>query len=154
MSIELNVKDLASIEKCLIDSQGLYTGFFIYEGRKINEKFSLIQKKINWKERQELYGDERARGQQPRQSVKLCGYGMNDEMGPFLIEGLIEVFSQHKLKEKVMATQNMRRLKFAKFSLTKTYTNKSIESLVEEKREMKKRERIEQHRRARKEMES
>jgi hypothetical protein len=53
-----------------------------------------------------------------------------------------------------MATQNMRRLKFAKFSLTKTYTNKSIESLVEEKREMKKRERIEQHRRARKEMES
>jgi len=62
MSIELNVKDLASIEKCLIDSQGLYSGFFIYEGRKINEKFSLIQKKINWKERQELYGDERARG--------------------------------------------------------------------------------------------
>jgi hypothetical protein len=93
MSIELNIKDLASVEKCLIDSQGLYTGFFIYEGRKVNEKFSLIQKKISWKERQELYGDERGRGQQPRQSVKICGYGMNDEMGPFLIEGLIEVFS-------------------------------------------------------------
>jgi hypothetical protein len=53
-----------------------------------------------------------------------------------------------------MATQNMRRLKFAKFSLTKTYTSKSIESLVEEKREIKKRERIEQQRRARKDMES
>ena len=128
MSIELDTRDLLSIEKCLIDSQGLYTGFFIYEGRKVNEKFSLIMKKISWRERQEIYGD--TRGQQPRQSVKLCGYGINDEMGPFLIEGLIEVFAQHKLKEKVMATQNMRRLKFAKFSMTKTYTSKSIESLV------------------------
>lgn len=42
MSINLDLKDYMSIEKCLIDSQGLYTGFFIYEGRKINEKFSLI----------------------------------------------------------------------------------------------------------------
>lgn len=55
-------------------------------------------------------------------------------MGPFLIEGYIEVFSQHKLKEKVMATQNMRRLKFAKFIITKNYTSKTIEYLVDEKR--------------------
>lgn len=66
---------------------------------------------------------------------------MNDEMGPFLIEGYIEIFGQHKLREKVMATQNMRRLKFAKFKLTKKYTSKSIEVLVEEKREIKRRER-------------
>ena len=51
MTIELDLKDLTSIEKCLIDSQGLYTGFFIYEGRKVNEKFSLIHKKLSWKER-------------------------------------------------------------------------------------------------------
>jgi hypothetical protein len=48
---------------------------------------------------------------------------MNDEMGPFIIEGQIEVFNISKLKEKVMATQNMRRLKFAKFYITKKYTN-------------------------------
>ena len=51
MTIELDLKDITSIEKCLIDSQGLYTGFFIYEGRKVNEKFSLIHKKLSWKER-------------------------------------------------------------------------------------------------------
>lgn len=61
MSIDLDLKDFFSLEKCLIDSQGLYTGFFIYEGRKINEKFSIIQKKLSWKERQELYGDEKFR---------------------------------------------------------------------------------------------
>ena len=48
-------------------------------------------------------------------------------MGTFLIEGYIEIFSQHKLKEKVMATQNMRRLKFAKFVVNKKYVGKSIE---------------------------
>lgn len=104
MSIELDLKNLASIERCLIDSQGLYTGFFVYEGRKVNEKFSIIQKKLSWKERQEMYGDERGRSGPQKQAVKLCGYGMNDEMGPFLIEGFIEIFGQHKLKEKVMAT--------------------------------------------------
>jgi hypothetical protein len=53
-----------------------------------------------------------------------------------------------------MATQNMRRLKFAKFSLTKTYTSKSIESLVEERRQIKAKERLEQKRQQRREMES
>lgn len=85
MSIDLDLKDYLSIEKCLVDSQGLYTGFFIYEGRKINEKFSIIQKKLSLKERQKLYGDDKARSTKP--SVKLCGYGLNDEMGPFIIEG-------------------------------------------------------------------
>lgn len=151
MSIELDLKDFFSIEKCLIDSQGLYTGFFIYEGRKINEKFSIIQKKLSWNERQELYGDERNRP--AKQSVKLCGYGVNDEMGPFVIEGYIEVFSQHKLKEKVMATQNMRRLKFAKFFITKNYTNKTIEELVEDKRIIRQKEKYEQQKVEKKEFE-
>lgn len=86
MTIELDLKDIASIERCLIDSQGLYTGFFIYEGRKVHEKFSIIHKKLGWKERQEIYGDRQ------RISVKMCGYGTNDEMGAFLVEGYIEVF--------------------------------------------------------------
>ena len=100
VSIELNFKDLASIEKYLIDSKGLYRGFFIFEGRKFNEKISLINKKLSRKERQELYGNNSTRVQLPRQSVKLCGYGMNDEMGPFLFEGLIEIFSKQRLMKK------------------------------------------------------
>lgn len=47
----------------------------------------------------------------------------------------------------------MRRLKFAKFKLTKKYTSKSIEVLVDEKREVKRRERQEQQRESRKEQE-
>ena len=74
-------------------------------------------------------------------------------MGHFLIEGYIETFGQHKLREKVMATQNMRRLKFAKFVLTKKYVNKTIEALVEEKRTERRKERAEKEKRQLKEQE-
>lgn len=63
----------------------------------------MIQKKLTPSERVDLYGDERGRPY-IKQAVKLCGYGTNDEMGHFLIEGYIEIFGQHKLREKVMAT--------------------------------------------------
>lgn len=50
-----------------------------------------------------------------------------------------------------MATQNMRRLKFAKFYITKKYTNQSLEDLVLEKRAVKGREKMQEQKLAKKE---
>jgi len=74
MSIQLDLTDKVCIERCLIDSQGLYTGFFVYNGKKINEKFSLIQKKMTMEDRYEIFGDNAGATSQ-KQIVKLCGYG-------------------------------------------------------------------------------
>ena len=52
-----------------------------------------------------------------------------------------------------MATQNMRRLKFAKFFITKNYTNKTIEELVEDKRIIRQKEKYEQQKVEKKEFE-
>lgn len=40
----LDINDSSSIEQCVIQIQGSYDGYFIYEDRKVGEKFSLILK--------------------------------------------------------------------------------------------------------------
>ena len=47
----------------------------------------------------------------------------------------------------------MRRLKFAKFFITKNYTNKTIEELVEDKRIIRQKEKYEQQKVEKKEFE-
>lgn len=111
----------------------------MYDERRVNEKFSLILKKLSKREIQERGLSSKA--------VGICGYGQNDELGPFLLQGHIEVFSKHKLKEKQMATHNMKRLKFAKFELRKKYETQILEELVEERREERE-ERAKRERRA------
>lgn len=54
-------------------------------------------------------------------------------MGTFTLQGLIELFSLQKLKEKEMANQTMKRLKLAKFNLVKSYVSKSLKQLVQGK---------------------
>jgi hypothetical protein len=51
-------------------------------------------------------------------------------MGNFKLEGSIELLSAQKLSEKSMVDQKMKRLKLAKFTLTKTYVKQSLNSLV------------------------
>lgn len=58
--------------------------------------------------------------------MDIVGFGQNDEMGTFVLQGSIELFVSQKLKEKGMANQTMKRLKLAKFSLTKFYVGQSL----------------------------
>jgi hypothetical protein len=62
--------------------------------------------------------------------IEVVGYGSNDEMGSFLLQGHIELFTSNKLREKEMANQSMKRLKLAKFALTKSYVSESLKQLV------------------------
>lgn len=65
--------------------------------------------------------------------IDVVGYGSNDEMGSFLLQGHIELFTSNKLREKEMANQSMKRLKLAKFALTKSYVSESLKQLVQNK---------------------
>ena len=76
----------------------------MYDERKVQERFSIILlKKVT--------------------GVTVVGYGHNDEMGSFILQGAIDLFPKQKLKEKVMSSETMRRLKMAKFSFNKTYVS-------------------------------
>lgn len=97
----------------MIESQGCYQGYFAYDGRRVHEKFSILLRKA-------LEQPSKAN------SIEVVGFGQNDEMGTFTLQGSIELFSTQKLKEKEMANQTMKRLKLAKFTLTKSYVTKTL----------------------------
>lgn len=73
----------------------------------------------------------------------MFGYGENDEMGQFILEGYCEIVAQTDLAEKEglkadkSSQQNepmFMKLKIAKFMLQKIYQNKTLPELVELKK--------------------
>ena len=68
-----------------------------------------------------------------RTTLELVGYGSNGEMGQFVLQGKIELIGQNKLKERQMASPQLKRLKIAYFSLEKAYVYKELRQLAVEK---------------------
>lgn len=54
-------------------------------------------------------------------------------MGQFLLQGKIELIGQHKLKERQMASPQLKRLKIANFSLEKVYVQKELRQMAAER---------------------
>jgi len=71
-------------------------------------------------------------GHVKRNTFGLCGYGEN-QLGPFTLEGQLTLVAPDKMKEHD-GVKNIKKVKAAKFELTKTYTGKVIEELVDEVR--------------------
>lgn len=75
----------------------------------------------------------------------MFGYGENNEMGPFILDGYCEVVAVSELQEKEglkVEKSNQQepmfmKLKIAKFMLQKIYQNQTLRELVEEKRAMR-----------------
>lgn len=75
----------------------------------------------------------------------MFGYGENNEMGPFILDGYCEVVAISELQEKEglkVEKSNQQepmfmKLKIAKFMLQKIYQNQTLRELVEEKRAMR-----------------
>ena len=75
----------------------------------------------------------------------MFGYGENNEMGPFILDGYCEVVADSELQEKEglkVEKSNQQepmfmKLKIAKFMLQKFYQNQTLRELVEEKRAMR-----------------
>lgn len=63
--------------------------------------------------------------------MDFCGFGNNEDIGPFLLEGSTTFFSFDKLKEK-NGIQGFKKVKLAKIVIRKQYTNKILEELLEE----------------------
>ena len=77
--------------------------------------------------------------------MSMFGYGENNEMGPFILDGYCEVVPVIDLQEKEglkveRSSQQepmFMKLKIAKFMLQKIYQSKPLKELVEEKRNMR-----------------
>jgi hypothetical protein len=75
----------------------------------------------------------------------MFGYGENNEMGPFLLDGYCEVVPVSELQEKEglkveKSSQQepmFMKLKVSKFMLQKNYISKTLRELVEEKRALR-----------------
>lgn len=65
--------------------------------------------------------------------MDFCGFGENVDIGAFMLEGTCQFFSMDKLKEKE-GIEGFKKLKLAKISLRKAYSNKILEELIEETR--------------------
>ena len=121
----------------LFHSQGSYEGFFNYNGQQVSEKFTLILKK---KPNQNLWdiGVDKASSK-----LTLLGFGQNNVMGFFLLEGYCEVVTVQEMVEKEglkVEFQNQNepmfmKLKIAKFVLRKRYQQLSLVELVEQKKQ-------------------
>ena len=69
----------------LFQSQGPYEGFFNYNGEQVSERFTLIMRKKSSQQLQQI-----ATAKQ-NSKLSLLGYGENNAIGPFLLEGYCEV---------------------------------------------------------------
>lgn len=67
----LDIQDKHSLIRFAIELQGVYEGHFVYNGSKIKEKYSLMF----------------VPGEKPNAPFKAFGYGKNDSMGCFVLEG-------------------------------------------------------------------
>lgn len=85
-----------------------------------SEKFTLIMNKQR----------SPTTGYVKKATYSLCGYGEND-MGPFTIEGQVNLVTQDKIFEKD-GLKNFKKMKVGKFELTKKYQKRVIEELAEE----------------------
>ena len=78
----------------LFQSQGQYEGFFNYQGKQISEKFTIIIRKKPGVPLFEIGNDKH------QSRISMFGYGENDEMGQFILEGYCEIVAQTDLAEK------------------------------------------------------
>jgi hypothetical protein len=115
----LDINSPESITHVLKSIQGLYSGYFVYEERRIKERFSIILR--------------HARPTENRNGMVICGYGENDEMGNFLLNGSIKIMEGKITEKPLKKNSTTNRVKLARFNIVKTYVPKHLEELNDEK---------------------
>jgi len=65
--MSLNLGDDWQVQQLLIECQGSYQGYFMYDEKKVQEKFQIILQRHN------------------KPGFAVVGFGQNEEMGSFLL---------------------------------------------------------------------
>ncbi len=122
-TFEFNTNDQKQVLERFHSAQGHYQGYFKLNEQEMIEKFSII------------FGKARSEttGYIKKSSYQLYGYGEND-LGPFTLEGTLNMSPLDKIQEKD-GLKTFKKIKFAEFTMNKTYQRMIIEDLVEEVRE-------------------
>lgn len=132
----INIENRDLMLSKLFQSQGMYEGFFNYQNKQISERFTIIlRKKIEFQLSD--IGKDKSTAR-----LTMLGYGENNEMGPFILEGYCEVTGMNELTEKEglkveKSSQQepmFMKLKIAKFVLKKIYQTKTLKELVHDKK--------------------
>lgn len=90
----INIENRDLMLSKLFQSQGQYEGFFNYKNKQISERFTIILRKKLEVQLSDI-GKDRSTS-----TLTMLGYGENNEMGSFILEGNCDVVGITELNEK------------------------------------------------------